>query len=229
MLNCLLVDDEEMSRRTLEELIKKIKNWKLIASCSNVIEAREYLHQGNIDVLFLDVEMPEITGIEFLKMLTETPEVVIVSSNEKYALDAFEYEVTDYLLKPVSPERFLKTVNRIESRLASNDENYSTSDSVFVKANNQVVKIMLQDILWVEAYGDYVSIFTDKDRYVIHATMKGIEGKLPGDQFLRVHRSFIIRIDKINAIEDTLIVIGKKLIPIGESFRSELMSRLRFL
>jgi DNA-binding LytR/AlgR family response regulator len=229
MLNCLLVDDEEMSRRTLEELIKKIKNWKLIASCSNVIEAREQMQNHNIDVLFLDVEMPEITGIDFLKMLTETPEVVIVSSQEKYALDAFEYEVTDYLLKPVSPERFLKTVSRIETRLAGNNENYSTADSVFVKSNNQVVKIMLQDILWVEAYGDYVSIFTDKDRYVIHATMKGIEGKLPADQFLRVHRSFIIRIDKINAIEDTLIVIGKKLIPIGESFKNELMSRLKFL
>ncbi|MBS1509001.1 MAG: response regulator transcription factor [Bacteroidetes bacterium] len=229
MPNCLLVDDDEMSRRTLEELIKKIKNWKLIASCSNVIEARDHLQNYSIDVLFLDVEMPDITGLEFLKMLTDTPEVVIVSSKEKYALDAFEYEVTDYLLKPVSPERFLKTVTRIENRLASDNENYSTADSVFVKANNQVVKIMLQDILWVEAYGDYVSIFTDKDRYVIHATMKGIEGKLPSDQFLRVHRSFIIRVDKINAIEDTLIVIGKKLIPIGESFKTELMSRLKFL
>lgn len=229
MPNCLLVDDDEMSRRTLEELIKKIKNWKLVASCSNVIEAREHLRNLTIDVLFLDVEMPEITGLEFLKMLTDTPEVVIVSSKEKYALDAFEYEVTDYLLKPVNPDRFLKTVTRIENRLAGDDENYSTADSVFVKANNQVVKIMLQDILWVEAHGDYVSIFTDKDRYVIHATMKGIEGKLPSDQFLRVHRSFIIRVDKINAIEDTLIVIGKKLIPIGESFKTELMSRLKFL
>lgn len=229
MPNCLLVDDDEMSRRTLEELIKKIKSWKLIASCSNVIEARDQLQNYPIDVLFLDVEMPDITGLEFLKMLTDTPEVVIVSSKEKYALDAFEYEVTDYLLKPVSPERFLKTVTRIENRLASDNENYSTADSVFVKANNQVVKIMLHDILWVEAYGDYVSIFTDKDRYVIHATMKGIEGKLPSDQFLRVHRSFIIRVDKINAIEDTLIVIGKKLIPIGESFKTELMSRLKFL
>jgi len=229
MLQCLLIDDEEMSRRALEELIKKIKDWKLVASCPSVMEARSFLKTDKIDVLFLDVEMPDITGLDFLKMMTATPEVVIVSSKEKYALDAFEYEVTDYLLKPVSPERFLKTVNRIENRLSGDRENYATADSVFVKANSQIVKISLNDILWVEAYGDYVSIFAGTERYVVHATMKGIEGKLPGDQFLRVHRSFIVRIDKINAIEDTLIVIGKKLIPIGESYRADLMNRLKFL
>lgn len=108
MIRCMIVDDDEMARRSIEELIKKIKNWKLISSCSNVIDARKCIQENKIDVLFLDVEMPEITGIEFLKTLHGAPEIVIVSSEQKYAVDAFEYEVTDYLIKPVSPDRFLK-------------------------------------------------------------------------------------------------------------------------
>lgn len=120
-------------------------------------------------------------------------------------------------------------MDRVESRLKENPENHVSEGSVFVKANNQVIRILLKDIQWIEAYGDYVNIFAGKDRFVIRTTMKGIEVKLPINQFLRVHRSFIVRMDQINALEDTLIVIDKKLIPIGESYRSELMSRLKFL
>lgn len=229
MINCLIIDDDEMSRKCLEELINKIKDWKLIASCSNVIEAREFLKEHSVDVLFLDVEMPEVTGIEFFKTLIDKPEVVIVSSLERYAVDAFDLEIADFLLKPVNADRFLKAVNRIEKRLADKTESHFIGDYVFAKVNGQAVKILLEDILWIEAFGDYVNIFTNSDRFVIHATMKGIEGKLPRDQFMRVHRSFIVRLDKISAIEDTLIIIGKKLIPTGESFRADLMSHLKFL
>jgi DNA-binding LytR/AlgR family response regulator len=138
-------------------------------------------------------------------------------------------EMTDYLLKPVVLDRFLKAIDRVEKRIALEQDSYTTSESVFVKANNQIVGIRLTDITWIEAYGDYVNIFTEKDRFIVHATMKGIESKMPRDQFIRVHRSYIIRFDRIQAIEDTVVIIGKKLIPIGESYKAELMRRLNLL
>lgn len=228
-ISCIIVDDDEMSRKVLEYLIKRVENWKLLSVFSNAKDAQNFLKVTSVDIIFLDIEMPEITGIEFLKLLQTYPEVVIVSSKEKYAIDAFDFEVTDFLLKPVELERFLKTVKRIESRLNAIDESYTKSDSVFIKANNQLVNLRFSDIAYVEAYGDYVNIITEKDKYIVHSTMKGIDSKLPKEKFLRVHRSFIVQVDKINSIDDTLIVIGKKLIPIGESYRSELMKRLNFL
>jgi DNA-binding LytR/AlgR family response regulator len=228
-IKCILVDDEEMSRKMVEALVNRLDNWKLIQSCENALQARDFLQKNQVDVLFLDIEMGELSGLDLLKIIKIQPEVIIISSKEKYALDAFEFEVTDYLLKPVALDRFMKAVERVESRLSRDDQNYTTSDSVFVKANNQIMSIKLTDIQWVEAYGDYVNIYTEKDRLVIHSTMKGIESKLPSEQFIRVHRSYIIRIDKINAIDETLIVIGKKLIPIGDSYKAELMNRLKFL
>jgi DNA-binding LytR/AlgR family response regulator len=228
-IRCLIVDDEEMSRKMVEQLVKRLENWNLVASCENALQARDILQKEKIDVLFLDVEMPELTGLDLLKIIKVQPEVIIISSKEKYAIDAFQYEVTDYLLKPVALDRFMKSVERVELRLSRDSQNYSTSDYVFVKANNQVINIKLSDIQWIEAYGDYVNIYTEKERLVVHSTMKGIESKLPSDQFLRVHRSYIIRLDKINAIDETLIVMGKKLIPIGDSYKSELMNQLKFL
>jgi DNA-binding LytR/AlgR family response regulator len=229
IIKCILVDDEPMSRIALEVLIKRLENWELLKSCENAIEARDFLQHNTVDVIFLDIEMPEITGIEFLKMMETYPEVVIVSSKQEYALEAFEYEVSDYILKPVMLDRFMKAVTRIEGRLQVEGESFIKSDSVFIKSNGQLVSIRLESILSVEAYGDYVNIYTAKDRFVVHSTMKGIANKLPKDQFLRVHRSHIVRLDKINAIEETLIIIEKKLIPIGESYRGELMKRLNFL
>lgn len=229
MIKCLLVDDDELSLKLFEQLINRVPSWKVVNTYKNAMEARDVLQKSQIDVLFLDVEMPDISGLELLKIIKVQPEVIIISSKEKYALDAFEYEVTDYLLKPPSLERFMKTVERIERRLESDKENYANNESVFVKANNQIMSIHLKDIKYVEAYGDYVNIFTEADRLVVHGTMKGMESKLPGDQFIRVHRSFIVRLDKINSIDETLIVMGKKLIPIGESYKTELMSRLKFL
>jgi len=228
-IKCLVVDDEEMSRKMVETLVKRLENWKLVGSCESAFQARDFLQRNPVDVLFLDIEMGELSGLDLLKIIKIQPEIVIISSKEKYAIDAFEFEVTDYLLKPVALDRFMKAVERVEARLSRDEQNYSTSDSVFVKANNQIMSIKLTDIQWVEAYGDYVNIYTEKDRLVIHSTMKGIDSKLPSDQFIRVHRSYIVRLDKINAIDETLIVIGKKLIPIGDSYKAELMNRLKFL
>jgi DNA-binding LytR/AlgR family response regulator len=210
-------------------LVQQVKSLQLVASCNNPLQAREVLTTQPIDLLFLDMEMPDLSGLELLKSLANYPEVIIASAKEQYALQAFDFEVTDYLLKPVVLDRFLKAVDRVEKRLAQEKDSYTTPESVFVKANNQIVGIRLADITWIEAYGDYVNIYTEKDRFIVHSTMKGIENKMPRDQFIRVHRSFIVRFDRIQAIEDTVVIIGKKLIPIGESYRPELMRRLNLL
>lgn len=227
MITCAIIDDDNMSRLALETLTKRVPTMELKGSFNSAVEARYFLQTNPVDLIFVDVEMPELSGLDFIRTLTKRPEIIISSSKEKYALDAFEVEVADFLLKPVSLERFLKTMNRIESKLAATAK--PVNGSLFVKANNQLINLSLSAINYVEAYGDYVNIFTEKDRYIVHGTMKGMEAKLPSDEFVRVHRSHIVRIDKINAIEETVIIIGKKLIPIGDSYRNVLMNQLSFL
>lgn len=228
MIHCLITDDDEMSRKVLESLLSTVKEWKLVGSCSSIMQTREIMKAQKVDVLFLDVEMPDVTGLQFLSSIDYSPEVVIVSSNEKYAIDAFAHNVSDYLLKPVSIHRFVKTIDRIEEKLHLRSNEAIPDESIYVRTKNQTVKVAYDDICWIEAYGDYVSIHTKEDRLVVHTTLKGIESRLPS-RFMRIHRSFIIHLHKINAIEETLIVIGKKLIPTGESYRAELLHRLNFL
>ncbi len=227
MITCVIIDDDHMSRLALEALTKHIRSINLKGSFSSAVEARHFLQEEPVDLIFVDVEMPELSGLDFIRTLTKRPEIIITSAKEKYALEAFEVEVADFLLKPVSLERFLKTMNRIESKLASAPK--ATNGSMYVKANNQLINLSLSTINYIEAYGDYVNIFTEKERFIVHGTMKGMESKLPADEFVRVHRSHIVRLDKINAIEETVIIIGKKLIPIGDSYRHVLMNQLSFL
>ncbi len=229
MIRCAIVDDEEMSRKNIEQLIKRIQDLKLVVVCKDAIEASNALRKEKVDLIFLDVEMPEMTGIELVKSLTHKPEIVLITSKENYAVEAFEYDVADYIVKPATYERFLKAYDRVKARLTADNENLVNDDAVFVKVDSQLVKVNTSDILWVEAFGDYVNIFTETNKYIVHSTMKGMENKLSSDHFFRVHRSYIVRLQKIKAIEETLIIIGKKLIPIGDSYRSALMKRLNML
>lgn len=229
MIRCVVVDDEEMSRKNIEQLVKRVEDLILVAVCRDAVEASAVLRKEKVDLLFLDVEMPEMTGIELVRTLTHKPEIVLVTSKENYAVEAFEYDVADYIVKPAMLDRFLKAVDRVRQRLDSDDENPVSLDAVFVKVDSQLVKVRTSDILWVEAFGDYVNILTETDKYIVHSTMKGMENKLSSDQFLRVHRSYIVRLERIKAIEETVIIIGKKLIPIGDSYRSTLMKRLTML
>ncbi len=229
MIRCAIVDDEEMSRKNIEQLVKRVNDLKLVVVCKDAVEASNVLRKENVDLVFLDVEMPEMTGIELIKSLTHKPEIVLVTSKENYAVEAFEYDVADYIVKPATYERFLKAYDRVKARLTTDNENPVNDDAVFVKVDSQLVKVNTRDILWVEAFGDYVNVFTETNKYIVHSTMKGMENKLPSDSFLRVHRSYIVRVEKIKAIEETIIIIGKKLIPIGDSYRSTLMKRLNML
>lgn len=232
MKRCLIVDDDPLSRLTLERLIAKTDTLKLVKSCASSLEAIDAMRQTQIDLLFLDVEMPEMTGLELLKSLTNPPAVILVSAREKYAVEAFELEVVDYLVKPVSLQRFIKAVDRVFSHLELRHEakeSPAEHHMVFVKVENQLRRLPTEDILWIEATGDYVTIHTERGTLVSHVTMKGILEKLPSEMFVRVHRSHIVQLRKIKAIEGNLIIIGKNLIPIAESNRATLMKRLNTL
>lgn len=228
MITCIVIDDEEMSRLAMEQLVKSVSSLSLKGSFPSALSAREFLQDNAIDLIIVDVEMPSLTGLEFVQTLNNKPEVIIASSKEKYALDAFDVDVTDYLLKPVSMGRFLKSIAKVEAKIKSHSIAEVKNDYVFIKSNNQLVNLRLSDVQYIEAYGDYVNIHTEKDRYIVHGTMKAFESKL-NNNFLRVHRSFIVQLNRIQLIEDTLITIGKKLIPIGDSYRQELNNRLQLL
>jgi DNA-binding LytR/AlgR family response regulator len=233
-MNCIIIDDDKLSRRILEEFIKKSEGLELVESFSEAIEAINFLKRDdNIHIIFLDIEMPEMSGIDFLNSLKNPPQIIIVSSKGKYALDAFEYDVTDYLLKPVSYTRFFKAIDKATARFEKNKMNLIGKEEIFIKKNAMLVRLKYDDILWVEALENYVIFNTFKEKFTIHFTMKAIEQKLPSNKFTRVHRSFIVNTGTINVIEDNSVVIkteeGSKSIPIGKSFKDKLMNDINII
>ncbi len=233
-MNCIIIDDDKLSIRVIEEYVKKTENLTLAGSFSTAVEAIYFLKQHeNVELIFLDIEMPEMSGIEFLNTLKNPPQIIIISAKGKYALNAFEYDVTDYLLKPVAYARFYKAVDKALNR--PNKGNVSTigKDEIFIKKNSSLVRLKYDDILWVEALENYVIFNTYSDKYTIHFTMKAIEQKLPGTKFARVHRSFIVNTNSIREIDDNAIIMktseGNKSIPIGKSYRDKLMDDLNLI
>jgi DNA-binding LytR/AlgR family response regulator len=201
---------------------------------SSAVEALNMLNSNeNVDLIFLDIEMPEMSGIDFLNALSSLPQIIIISSKDKYAINAFEYDVTDYLLKPFAYSRFCKAVNKAQER-QEKSRLHSKGDEIFIKHNSSLVKLKYSDILWVEAMENYVIINTFDDKYTIHFTMRAIEEKLPPKIFLRVHRSFIVNTERIHSIEDNLIQIKtndkiKNSIPIGKSYKDRLLKDLNVI
>ncbi len=233
-MNCIIIDDDKLSRRILEEFIRKSDGLALKESFSDAVEAINYLqHDNNIHLIFLDIEMPEMSGIDFLHSLSNPPQIIIVSSKEKYALDAFDCDVTDYLLKPISYSRFFKAIDRAINRFEKNKSNMIGKDEIFIKKNSCLVRLKYDEILWVEALENYVIFNTFKEKYTIHFTMKAIEQKLPANKFTRVHRSFIVNTGCINIIEDNSVIIntdeGTKNIPIGKSYKEKLMKDINLI
>jgi DNA-binding LytR/AlgR family response regulator len=232
-MKCIIIDDDELSCRVLEEYVKRTSFLEFEQSFSSAIDAINFIKAGNnVNLIFLDIEMPEMTGIEFLNTITHPPQIIIVSSMEKYALEAFEYSVTDYLLKPVNYARFFKAANKALERFDRNQQG-SEDQEIFIKKSNSLVKIKYSDILWIEALENYVVINARSDKFTIHFTMKAIENQLPNALFKRVHRSFIVNIREIFSIEDNSVVIkisdGKKIIPIGKSYRDKLLKEINLM
>ncbi|MFO8021941.1 MAG: LytTR family DNA-binding domain-containing protein [Perlabentimonas sp.] len=232
-MKCIIIDDDQMSCRVLEDYVNRTSFLNLQKSFTNAVDAINYMKDGNkVNLILLDIEMPEMSGIDFLNTLSKPPQIIIVSSREKYALEAFEYSVTDYLLKPVTYARFFKAANKA---LENFDKIQQGGDEqeIFIKKSNSLVKIKYSEILWIEALENYVVINTKNDKFTIHFTMKAIENQMPGNQFKRVHRSFIVNIREIFSIEDNNVVIklpdGRKLIPIGKSYRDKLLKEINLM
>ncbi len=226
-MNCIIIDDDKLSCRVIEEFIGRTETLTLLNTFSNAVDAINALKvEDEIDLIFLDIEMPEMTGLDFMDTLTNAPQIIVASSKEKYALDAFEYDVTDYLLKPIQYGRFFKAVNKALVRYNKGKLD-SRGDEIFIKHNSSLVRLKYVDILWVEALENYVIVNTFLEKFTIHFTMKAIESKLPTSKFTRVHRSFIVNTSNINIIEDNFITIktqdGDKSIPIGKSYKDKLM------
>lgn len=239
-LRCLVVDDERMARNLLEENVKQLPFLELVGSCKNAFEAMEVLASEAIDLLFLDIQMPGMTGNKLVRSLREQPLVIFVTAYDHYAVESYDLEVVDYLMKPVSFERFTKAAYRAldvyrknhpvaKVRPAATSENAQESpDSFFVHVEYALVRVVINDISHVESMKDYVKIFlvTAKKPIITKYTLKGIEAKLPSDRFMRVHKSFIVNLDRIVSIRNQQIQIGEHNIPVSESQREALLQKL---
>jgi len=228
-LKCLIVDDEVLSRKIIEQFVEKTGFITCVKSCANPIEAVEYLSENTCDIIFLDIEMPEMSGLEFIVSLREKPQIILVTSKEEYALKAFDLDVCDYLLKPPVYARFLKAVTKAKEIIQREADLPSSSEFLFVKVDTRIVKIEFNEIDYIKGTGDYVTIYAGKSQYIVHSTMSGIENKLPGNYFVRVHKSYIINLKKISSIEDTTISIAGQIIPIGGIFKNDFYNRLSLL
>jgi DNA-binding LytR/AlgR family response regulator len=209
-MNCIIVDDDKLSIKIIEEFVIRTEGLTLLGTFSSAVDAVNMLNQSNVNpvhLIFLDIEMPEMSGIEFLKALNVIPQVIIYSSEEKYALECYEYDVTDYLLKPVQYGRFIKALTRARERFDKKENPVKQSTEIFIKNNSSLVRVKFEDILWIEALENYVVVNTFKEKYTIHFTMKSIADKMPSDRFMRIHRSFIVNFSKINVIEDNSVVV----------------------
>jgi len=231
-MNCIIIDDDLMSRKIVEEYVERTDQLHLISSFENAVDAiNAFNPEQDIDLIFLDIEMPEMSGIDFLETLQNPPQIIIISSKDKYALDAFNYDVTDYLLKPITYSRFFKAINKANVRFKNKVD--PRDNEIFIKKNSALVRLKYEDILWVEALENYVIFNTFSDRYTIHFTMKAIEQKLPSNRFSRVHRSYIVNTSSINVIEDNSVIIktkeGPKSIPIGKSYKDKLMGDINLM
>lgn len=232
IMKCLIVDDNKMARMALKQLVSQIHSLELIAECTNAIEAYNQLGSNAVDLLFLDIEMPDISGIDLIKKLgNKKPLIIFTTAKKEYAVEAFELNVVDYLVKPVSQARLLQAVEKAQEALDSNKEEVKIEEQgfVFVKDNGMLKRISIEDILFLEAMGDYVKVHTPQKFHVVHATLKSIEEKLPASKFLRVHRSYIVAINKIDFIQEGTITIGKTTIPVADTHKTNLNKRLNLL
>ena len=234
-MNCIIIDDEKMARVIIKTLCSQIKSLNLIEEFSNAIQAIKFLNENQIDLIFLDIHMPNFSGLDFIKTLKDPPKIIFTTSDPKFAIEAFEYDfIVDYLLKPVELPRFEKAVKKAEKRhmiqaQLNTKETTEIKNDFYVNIDRRLIKIDLPSIYLIEAKGDYINIKTEDSNYVVHSTLKKIEEKLPSSLFLKVHRSYIINVKKIIDIEDNSVLIKKDVVPVSRSNRPELMKRLDLL
>ncbi|MDB4924339.1 LytTR family DNA-binding domain-containing protein [Mucilaginibacter sp.] len=232
MIRCLIVDDEPLALHILEDYISKVPFMELVKSTTNPIEALTLVQDGNIDLVFLDVQMPELTGIQFLRIANGKTKVILTTAYPQYALEGYELDVVDYLLKPIAFDRFFKAAQKAQGIIQPSkaaiaepvqvqQQQDFMSDFIFVKSEHKIQKVYLHQILFIEGLKDYISIFTTLERIITLQNMKKMEDTLPEKHFIRVHKSYIVALNKIDSIERSRIRIGDKIIPVGDTYRDE--------
>ncbi len=229
-MNCIIVDDNKMARTVLKHFVREIDFLNLVGEYENVMQATSMLSIEKIDLLLLDVEMPKMSGIDFLKSVTNHPLTILITANPNYAVEAFEYNVVDFLVKPVKEDRFLKAVFRAKEIFDSNSKPLEIDkEYFFIREKGISTKLLIADILYIQALGDYITIYTNDKKCTIHYTLSAIEKELPSAKFMRVHRSYIVALDKVDTVETGTLFIKKHPIPIGDTQHSALMKRLNLL
>jgi DNA-binding LytR/AlgR family response regulator len=231
-MNCLIIDDNVVARGAMKQLVRQDKDLILLGECENAVEAYQKIMNEPVDLLLLDIEMDSMTGIELAKSLgTKNPIIIFVTGHRGYAIEAFELNVADYITKPVTPVRFLQAIEKAKEIYRSRTQEVKMDDEsfVFIRDSNVVRRIRIDDILFAEAMGDYVKIYTLDHFYSIHSSLRQVESKLPAAKFLRVHRSFIIQVGKIDTIEGGTLIINRKTVPVADAYRAALNKRLNIL
>ncbi|WP_435624544.1 LytR/AlgR family response regulator transcription factor [Flagellimonas sp.] len=236
-MRSIIIDDEASARAIVKELCKTMPEMEVRAEFPNALEALKFLRDNQVDLIFLDIHMPKLTGFDFIETLQNPPKIVLTTSDKNFAIEAYEYPfIVDYLVKPISPERFQKCVIKLNSafKTASTVSSQAIKeedkeDDLYINIDRRLIKLKFSDILLIEAKGDYIEIQTLEKRYRVHSTLKKIKDKLPESRFLQIHRSFIINFTQIVDIQDNSVLIEKSVIPISRSNRPELMQRLNLL
>ena len=227
ILKCIAVDDEPLALDIIEDYISKVPFLELVKRTENAIEALQLVQAGGIDLVFLDIQMPDLTGIQFLKIASGKANYILTTAYSQYALESYDLNVSDYLLKPIAFDRFYKAVEKVRNQMQKEEVDVvitpaiPVQDFIFVKTEHKIQKIQLDDILYIEGLKDYISIFTKSERVITLQNMKKMEETLPKGEFIRVHKSYIISLDKVESIERSRIAIAGKIIPIGDTYRDE--------
>jgi DNA-binding LytR/AlgR family response regulator len=231
-MTCLIIDDNKMARMAMKQLASQVDDIKIVGECDNAMDAYNIISKQAVDLLLLDIEMPGMTGLELTKNLgNKSPLIVFTTAKKEYAAEAFELNVADYLIKPVAPGRFLQAIEKVREVLESKRDNLKVEDKefVFIRDNGILKRIDINDILYLEAMGDYVKVHTTQKFHIVHSTLKSIEEKLSAAKFMRVHRSYIVSLNKIDFIEEGVINIGKNSIPVADAYRGTLNQQLNLL
>lgn len=236
-MNCIIIDDEATARTIIAQLCSQVPSLNVVEEFPNAIQAIKYLNQNDIDLIFLDIHMPDFTGFDFIQTLKNPPKIILTTSDPQFAIEAFEYDcIVDYLVKPIALPRFKKAIQKAENTVSktvesinSESEETTSGNDLYVNIDRRLIKIDIPSIYLVEAKGDYIHVKTETQNYTVHSTLKKIEEKLPDSLFLKIHRSYIINVQKIIDIEDNSVLIKKDVIPVSRSNRPELMKRLNLL
>jgi len=233
LVRCVIVDDEPLARQIIQGYLKKLPEFEIVTSCASAVEAFRKISQTPVDLMFLDINMPELSGIEFLKNIKSPPKIIMTTAYREYALEGFELDVVDYLLKPIRFERFLKSVEKFKNSGHHSDNSHysndhcSASDFINLKADRKIHKIKLNDILYIESEGDYIKLTTASKVLLSKQTISSMEKELPGDRFVRIHRSTIVAIAKVESFDNSMIEIGKRQFPIGRNYCDSVIKFLK--